>query len=89
MYTELNQGLVECSDSSLSFDRVIGLLNDALRLFAEGNSEQACRCLAEANSVLDSCLPDQEPEAGVIPISASSIPSHSVASEIENVLATA
>ena len=87
MHIETNQG--DSPDSSPSFDRVIGVLNDALRLFGEGDAEQACVCLAEANRVLDSCLAG---EAGVTPISvANSIPRRSVEAEETaegNVLAT-
>jgi hypothetical protein len=87
MHTETNQRLTE-GNSTLPFERVTGFLDEALQLFAKGDSEQACRCLAEANSTLDSCLADKEPECGVTPISsASSIPSHSVERE-ESVLAT-
>ena len=75
-----------CHDSALSFDRVIGVLDHALRLFGEGDEEQACICLAEANRVLDSCLAGEAGgapiEAGVTPISvANSIPSRSVEME--------
>lgn len=70
MSVEINQTLVDCPDSSLSFDRVIGLLNDALRLFAEEEPDQACQCLAEANRALDSRLADEEQRLGVTPISA-------------------
>ncbi len=68
MHIETNQG--NCPDSALSFDRVIGVLNDALRLFGEGDEEQACLYLAEANRVFDSCLAGVQAEAGVTPISA-------------------
>jgi len=90
MHIETNQG--DCPDCSLSFDRVIGVLNDALRLFGEGDEEQACLCLAEANRVFDSCLAGGNPEAGVTPISvANSISRRSVEVEEtveESVLAT-
>ncbi len=85
MNTEINPELVDCPVSSPSYDRVIDCLNDALRLFAEGDSDKACLCLAEANLVLDSFLAGQEPECGVTPISAA--PSHSAGLE-EAVLAT-
>lgn len=77
MHIETSQE--NCPDSALSFDQVIGVLNDALRLFGEGDEERACLCLAEANRVLDSCLAG---EAGVTPISvANSIPCRSVEME--------
>lgn len=60
------------SDSSLSFDRVIGALNDALRLFGEGDEQQACLRLADANREFESCLAGCQSEAGVTPISAAS-----------------
>ncbi len=69
MNTEMNQELVDRPVSSLSYDRVLECLNDALRLFAEDDSEKACLCLAEANRVLDSFLAAQESECGVTPIS--------------------
>ena len=82
MPDETNQGTVDYPESLPSFDRVIGVLNDALRLFGEGNEEQACLLLAEANCMLDSCLAGGE--AGVTPISvASSVPRRSV--EVEEV----
>ncbi len=88
MNTEANLAVaVVETESAVSFDKVIGFLNDALRLFAEGNSEQGCVCLAEANSLLDSCLADGECEAEITSISVvSSMPSHPV--EIEEALAT-
>jgi hypothetical protein len=91
MQTEMNQ-VNNGSDSALSFDEVIGVLNDALRLFGEGDDEQACLCLAEANRLFDSCLTGGRSEAGVTPISvANSIPRRSVEVEEsaeEAVLAT-
>jgi hypothetical protein len=90
MHIETNQGAVDCPESSLSFDRVIGVLNDALQLFGEGNEEQACLLLTEANRTFDSCLTGSE--AGVTPISvASSVPRRSVEVEAvaeESALAT-
>jgi hypothetical protein len=44
--------------------RVIDCLDDALRLFTEGDPEQACQCLAEANCVFASCPAEIPPEAG-------------------------
>lgn len=86
MNTEINQEVVNCPVSLLSYDRVTECLSDALRLFAEGDSEKACLCLDEANRVLDSFLAAQESECGVTPISVA--PSHSVQMEEEAVLAT-
>jgi hypothetical protein len=90
MHIETNQGVVDCPESSLSLDRVIGVLNDALQLFGEGNEEQACLLLAEANRAFDSCLAGGE--AGVTPISvAGSVPRRSVEVEAaaeESALAT-
>jgi hypothetical protein len=53
-------------DPSLVLEQVIGCLDDALRSFAQGDEGQACRSLAEANSVFDSC---QKSETGLTPIS--------------------
>ena len=68
MQTEMNL-VNNGAESALSFDEVIGVLNDALRLFGEGDDEQACLRLAEANRVFDSCLTGGKSEAGVTPIS--------------------
>lgn len=88
MHTETNQKLIE-GESTLPFERVTGFLDEALQLFAKGDSEQACLCLAAANSTLDSYLADEGPGCEVTLISsASSIPSHSVEMEEESVLAT-
>lgn len=84
MNTEMTQELVAVS--SLSYERVIEWLNDALRLFAEEESEKACLCLAEANRVLDSFLAAQEAECGVTPISVA--PPASAEPEEEAALAT-
>jgi hypothetical protein len=55
MQSEMNQLL---PDPSLTLDPVINRLEEALRLFAQGDSKQACLRLAEANSLLGSCLDD-------------------------------
>jgi hypothetical protein len=90
MNTEMNLEVVDSPVASLSYDRVTECLNDALRLFAEGDSEKACLCLAEANRLLDLFLAEQEAECGVTPISvASSIPPQSAEREEEAALATA
>ncbi len=69
MRTDVTQPAINCPESSLSFDRVIGILNDALRLFGEGDENRACQCLAEANNIFDSCLAGGNPDAGVTSIS--------------------
>lgn len=80
---ETNQAAVDSSETSFSFDQVIGVLDNALRLFGEGDEEQACLLLAEANRTFDSCLAGELTEAGVTPISAgSSIPRRSVEVEV-------
>jgi hypothetical protein len=56
-------------DPSLLLERVSGCLDGALRSFAEGDSEQGCRYLAEANLVFESCSADGKSEAGVTSIS--------------------
>ncbi len=86
MNTEMKQELVDCPVSPLSYDRVIEYLNEALRLFAEDDSEKACLCLAEANRVLDTFLAAQEAECGVTPISVA--PSVSAEPQEEAALAT-
>ena len=91
MPVEMTQSPINCPDSSLSFDRVIRALNDALRLFGEGDEEQACQCLAEANSIFDSRLAGESPDAGVRSLSVvNSAPRRSVEVEEaeEPVLAT-
>jgi hypothetical protein len=54
-------------DPSLVLERVSGCLDDALRSFAEGDSEQACRYLAEANFVFESSQAEVKSEAVVTP----------------------
>jgi hypothetical protein len=56
-------------DPSLLLERVSGCLDDALRSFVEGDSEQACRYLAEANLAFESCSAEKKSEAGVTRIS--------------------
>lgn len=56
-------------DPSLLLERVSGCLDDALRSFAEGDSEQGCRYLADANLVFESCNAEEKSKAGVTPIS--------------------
>jgi hypothetical protein len=75
MHTQTNQG--NCPETPLSFDRVIGALNDALRLFGEGKEDQGCLRLAEANCLFDSCLAAEDSEAGVTPISVANTPRRS------------
>jgi hypothetical protein len=60
MQAEMNQLLSDSADRSLALSQVIERLNDALRLFAEGEPEQGCQCLAEANRVLDSCGDEEQ-----------------------------
>jgi hypothetical protein len=55
-------------DPSLVLERVSGCLEDALRLFAEGDSEQACRHLAEANLAFESSQAAEKSAATVAPI---------------------
>lgn len=87
MHTEKNLELVDRPESTLSLEPVIDVLEDALHMFAEGNEQQACLRLVEANSVFDCCL------TGVTPINvANAKPSRSVGAEEvveEAVLATA
>jgi len=84
MPVEFTQPPIDCPDSSLSFERVICVLNDALRLFGEGDEERACQCLSEANSIFDSCLAGGSPDAGVRSISVvNSAPRRSVEVEEE------
>jgi hypothetical protein len=56
-------------DPSLVLERVSGCLEDALRLFADGDSEQACRHLAEANLAFESSQAAAKSAASVTPIS--------------------
>jgi hypothetical protein len=58
MQAEMSQLLSESADRSLALSQVIERLNDAMRLFAEGEPEQGCQCLTEAIRVLDSCGDD-------------------------------
>jgi hypothetical protein len=76
MPTETNLALVNNDEPTLSLDPVIGQLNEALRLFAEGDHTQACLHLAAANGVFDSCLACQ-----IAPVLAAAIPCRSVAVE--------
>jgi hypothetical protein len=56
-------------DPSLVLERVSGCLEDAIRSFAEGDSEQACRYLTEANLAFESSQTEVKSEAAVAPIS--------------------
>lgn len=58
----------EKADSVLS--QVIACLDDALRLFAEAKSDEACLCLANANSLLASYSLNAKLPVEVTPISA-------------------
>lgn len=67
--------------------RVSDCLDDALRLFEEGNSEQACMSLAEANGVFDSCSAHMKSESGVAAISAKGSTSTQAAEPVVRALA--
>lgn len=78
----------KAGDSVLS--QVIACLDNGLRLFAEGESEQACLCLAKANSLLESCLAGVNHEACTAPISmVEEMPLGAVEGEEESPLALA
>jgi hypothetical protein len=53
-----------------ALERVSCVLEDAIRLFTEGNLQQACRCLEEANNIIESCEPEMklEVESAVVAI---------------------
>lgn len=52
-------------DPSLLLKRVSGCLEDALRSFADGDSAQACRYLAEANLAFESSQSEAKSDAAV------------------------
>jgi hypothetical protein len=55
MQAEMNQLLSDNADSSLALNWVIDQLNEALRLFADGETDHGCLCLAEAHRALGCC----------------------------------
>lgn len=57
------ESIEDYSDLSWVLERVNGCLDHALRLFSEGDPEQACRQMAEANFILERQA-EANPEAG-------------------------